>query len=281
VASVSAKDVKALRDATGAGMMDCKRVLADADGDLEKAKELLRERGLAKVGKRSGRETSEGSVAIGLNGGTGALVEIGCETDFVAKTDDFQAMVSEIANAVVADASAVDADSAAKSATGSRTVADVISEIAAKVGENVQLKRVARISVDGGVVGGYVHTNGRLGVLVGLQAATSDESSVLARDVAMHVAAHDPTPVAVDRDGVDGDLVEKERELLKREAVASGKPEQVVEKIVDGRINKYYQEHCLVEQDFVKDPDQKVGDLLKASAGATVVEFVRFRMGEE
>jgi elongation factor Ts len=281
VASVSAKDVKALRDETGAGMMDCKRVLADADGDIEKAKELLRERGLAKVGKRSGRETSEGSVAIGLGDGTGAMIEIGCETDFVAKTDDFQAMVTEIANAVAGDVSAVDADSAGKIAAGSSTVADIISTTAAKVGENVQLKRVARISVDGGVVGGYVHTNGRLGVLVGLQAASADDSAALAKDVAMHVAAHDPTPVSIDRDGVDSDLIERERELLKREAIASGKPEQVVEKIVDGRINKYYQENCLVEQAFVKDPDQKVGDLLKASGGATVVEFERFRMGEE
>jgi elongation factor Ts len=181
---------------------------------------------------------------------------------------------------VLADESAVDVDSVAAAKLRGETVADSITATAAKVGENVQLKRVARIVVDGGCVGGYVHGGGKLGVVVGIKAEPSDQLAALAKDVAMHIAATDPSPVAVDRDGVNAEFIEKERELLRREAIASGKPEKVVDRIVDGRIGKYYQEHCLVEQPFVKDTDQSVGDLLKNAGGATVTEFVRFRLGE-
>jgi elongation factor Ts len=222
---------------------------------------------------------SEGAVAVALEGGVGAIVELGCETDFVAKTDDFQALAQAVAGAVASDASIGDPDSAGAAKLGDGSVADRITATAAKVGENVQLKRVARVDVAGGQVGGYVHGGGKLGVLVGLKVSPGDESAALAKDVAMHIAAIDPTPVAVDRDGVAPDLVEKEREMLRREAIASGKPEAVVDKIVDGRINKFFQQHCLVEQPFVKDPDQKVGDLLKASDGAAISEFVRFKLG--
>lgn len=279
--AISASDVKALRDSTGAGMMDCKRALTDADGSLDKATELLRERGLAKAGKRAGRETSEGAVAVVIDGGVGAIIELGCETDFVAKTDDFQGAAAQVAGIVASDASIADAAAALAAKADSGTVEELISATAAKVGENCQLKRVHRIAVDGGVVGGYVHGGGKLGVLVGLHAAPSDDAAGLAKDVAMHVAAIDPTPIAVDRDAVPADIVDKERELLKREALASGKPEKVVDKIVEGRINKFYQEHCLLEQPFVKDPDQKVGDLLAARGASGVAEFVRFKLGED
>ena len=260
-------------------MMDCKRALGDADGDSEKAIELLRERGLAKAGKRAGRATSEGTIGMALDGGRAGLVELGCETDFVAKTDEFQGAAVEIAQAVAASDSVDTVDDALGCPLGGGSVEDQVGAIASKVGENVVLKRVARISVDAGTAGGYVHAGGKLGVAVGVASGSgSDVDPGLAKDIAMHVAATDPTPIAVDREGVAADLVEKERELLTRQAEQSGKPENVIERIVDGRMGKFYQEFCLLEQAFVKDPDKSVGDLLPE--GASVTGFVRFKVGE-
>jgi elongation factor Ts len=276
--SISAKDVKALRNETGAGMMDCKRSLVDADGDIERAKELLRERGLSKAGKRADRETSEGAIAFSVDGGRGALIELGCETDFVAKTPDFQAMAKSIADAVSAVGNVSDLDAALKAPIDGDTVDDVIKATVAKVGENIQLKRVASVDVSG-VAGGYIHGTGGLGVLIALETDKSaDEVGEVVRDVAMHVAAHDPTPIAINRDDMPADVVEKERSFLTNQALESGKPENVVEKMVAGRINKFFAENCLVEQKFVKDPDKSVRDLL-AEAGQ-VARFVRFKLGE-
>ncbi len=279
MAEISAAAVKTLRDQTGAGMMDCKRALGDADGDAEKAMELLRERGLAKAGKRSGRATSEGTIGMALDGGRAGLVELGCETDFVAKTDEFQGAAVEIAQAVAASDSVNTVDDALGCALGGGSVEDQVGAIASKVGENVVLKRVARIHVDTGTAGGYVHAGGKLGVVVGVASGSgADADPGLAKDVAMHVAATDPTPIAVARGDVAADLVEKERELLTRQAEQSGKPANVIERIVDGRMGKFYQEFCLLEQAFVKDPDKSVGDLLPE--GASVTGFVRFKVGE-
>ena len=282
MADISAKDVKALRDHTGAGMMDCKRALADAEGDTDKALELLRERGLAKAGKRAGRATSEGSVGIALSGASAGLVELGCETDFVAKTDEFQTCAAEVASAVAEDASVQAAEQALAATLGSGTVEERVSALATKVGENVQLKRASRLAVEGGFTGGYVHAGGKLGVIVGLRTSlAADAAGALAKDIAMHIAATDPTPIAVDRDGVPADMANKERELLRRQAEQSGKPENVIERMVEGRMNKFYQEYCLLEQAFVKDPDRSVGDLLgDAGEGAGVTGFIRFRVGE-
>ncbi len=278
MAQISAGDVKALREKTGAGMMDCKRALSDAEGDLDKAVELLRERGLAKAGKRAGRATSEGTIGIAIGDSAAAIVELGCETDFVAKTDAFQDLAAEVADVVAASAEATAPDSALAAKLGDGTVGDKVTATISTVGENIELKRVGRIGLDGGVAGGYVHMGGKLGVIVGLTGGGDDG---LAKDIAMHVAAHDPTPIAVGRDDMPSDVVDKERELLKREALQSGKPENVVEKIVDGRINKFYAENCLLEQGFVKDPDKTVGDLVKsAGAGVSVTSFVRFKLGE-
>jgi elongation factor Ts len=277
--------VKALRDSTGAGMMDCKRALADAAGDVERARELLRERGLAKAGKRAGRETSEGAVVFAAQGGRAALIELGCETDFVAKTPDFQALADSIAKACLQASGVSDADAALKLPLGGATVDDVVKAAGAKMGENIQLKRVATVDVKG-VTGGYVHGGGKLGVLVALETGLSGAAvEAIARDVAMHVAAHDPTPIAVDRDGVPASVIEKERKILTAQALESGKPANVVEKMVDGRMNKFFSENCLLAQGFVKDPDTKVGELLaksgKAAGGAlTVKSFVRFKLGE-
>ena len=276
--SISASDVKALRDSTGAGMMDCKRSLVDADGDIERATELLRERGLSKAGKRAGRETSEGTVAFSVEGGRGAMIELGCETDFVAKTPDFQGLAKSVADSVAAVGNVSDLEIALKAPLDGATVDDAIKAAVAKVGENIQLKRVASVDVPG-VAGGYVHGAGTLGVLIALETdkPASDVAAVV-RDVAMHIAAHDPTPIAIDRSDMPPEAVEKERSFLTNQALESGKPEAVVEKMVDGRINKFYAEYCLLEQKFVKDPDKSVRDLL-AEAGQ-VVRFVRFKLGE-
>ncbi len=285
MAGISAKDVKALRDTTGAGMMDCKRALTDAGGDVDKATELLREWGVAKAGKRAGRETSEGAVEYSISGGQGALIELGCETDFVAKTPDFQNLARSVAEAVAAAAPVADAAAALSAPMEGGTVDDVIKTAVAKVGENIQLKRVASISVTG-VTGAYIHGQGKLGVLIGLETGQDgDVVTTVAKDLAMHVAAHDPTPIAVDREGVAPDVVEKERAFLTKEAADSGKPPNVVEKMVEGRLGKFFKENCLLEQGFVKDPDKSVRDILaeagKAAGGdIQVAEFVRFKLGE-
>lgn len=285
MAEVSAGDVKALRDSTGAGMMDCKRALTDAAGDVERARELLRERGLSKAGKRAGRETSEGAVVFASKGGRGVLIELGCETDFVAKTPDFQGLASSIASAVLAATSVSNLDGALAIALSGSTVDDVVKAAGARMGENIQLKRMATVDVKG-VIGGYVHGGGKLGVLVALETAIAgDAAESIARDVAMHVAAHDPTPIAVDRGDVPAAVIEQERRILTNQALESGKPADVVEKMVDGRMNKFFSENCLLAQGFVKDPDTKVSDLLakagKEAGGALAVKsFVRFKLGE-
>ena len=285
MAEISAHVVKDLRDKTGAPMMDCKKALSDANGDQAKAVLLLRERGLAKAVKRAGKETSEGTIALATHAGVGALIELGCETDFVAKTPDFQALASSLASAAVAaDATTPDALLAAN--VGAAKGADAIAAAIAKIGENIQLKRVERLAASGGVAGGYIHAGGKLGVLVGLAtSARGDAVSALAKDLAMHVAAADPSPVAIDKDGVPKSLLDKEAEIFRRQALGEGKPEKIVERIVEGRIKKYYSEVCLLEQPFVKDPDKSVAKLLaeaggKLGADVRVTAFVRFRLGE-
>jgi len=275
VAGISAADVKALRDQSGAGMMDCKRALSEAEGDLKRANELLRERGLAKAGKREGRATSEGVIATAVDGGVGAMVEVGCETDFVARTDNFIKIGDQLAAAVAADASLGTPDALLEASLDGKKVGDLITEAISTLGENVVVKNVARLEVEGRV-GAYVHAGGKLGVIVGV--ATSDSGAdALAKDVAMHIAAADPTPVAVSRDGVSSELLDSERAIYTAQAEQEGKPEKVIEKIVEGKVNKYVSQICLVEQPFVKDPDKTVGDVL---GDATVTAFHRFKLGE-
>jgi elongation factor Ts len=285
VAEISAQVVKELRDKTGAPMMDCKKALADANGDQAQAVLLLRERGLAKAVKRAGKETSEGTIALATRDGVGALIELGCETDFVAKTPDFQALAASFASAAVA-ADATTPEALLAASVGAAKGSDAIAAAIAKIGENIQLKRVEKLAAEGGVAGGYIHAGGKLGVLVGLAtSARGDAVNALAKDLAMHVAAADPSPVAIDRDGVPKSLLDKEAEIFRRQALGEGKPEKIVERIVEGRIKKYYSEVCLLEQPFVKDPDKSIAKLL-AEAGAKlggdvrVTAFVRFRLGE-
>ena len=280
MAEISAKDVKALRDQTGAGMMDCKAALKDGEGDVERAMDLLRERGLSKAGKRAGRATSEGAVAVSIDGGFGVMIELGCETDFVAKNDQFQQLVQGIADALRASGEATDVESALAAKIESETVDEHIKAAVGRVGENIQLKRVGSIRVNG-IVGSYIHGGGKLGVMVGLASNSPESVADAARDVAMHVAAADPTPMAVDQDGLDPDVVEKERTILRNQALESGKPENIVDNMVKGRLKKFFAENCLVEQAFVKDPDQSVGDFLASAGEASVSEFLRFKLGED
>jgi len=286
VAEISAKTVKELRDATGAGMMDCKRAVADAGGDVEQATTLLRERGLSKAGKREGRATSEGAIGLALAGNVGALVDLGCETDFVAMNEKTRALVNGFAQAVAEDASITSVDALLGAKLDGESVSEVLKNNISTIGENLVIRRVERLVVDGGgIVGGYVH-GGKLGVVVGLRTdATGDAVETLAKDLAMHVAAADPSPVAVDREGVPAETVEKERAFLINQAKESGKPDNIIEKMVDGRIGKFFADICLLEQAFVKDPDTKVGALLdevaKQVGGAIAVsEFRRIKVGE-
>src|SRR5262245_32541778 len=281
MAEISAKVVKDLRERTGAGMMDCKRALADASGDLEKASVLLRERGLIKASKREGRATSEGLIALALAGTAGGMIEIGCETDFVARTDDFGSLAQSLARAVAKDAKLVDVGSLESATVDGVKVDERIKGAIAKLGENVVLKRVVRLSVPSGVVGGYVHAGGKLGVLVALRSASAGpQLEALAKDISMHVAAADPSPVAVSREGVSADLLAKEREIYRKQALQEGKPEKVVDRIVEGKVAKFLSDVCLVDQAYVKDPDKTVGELLKEAGGATIDAFERFRLGQ-
>lgn len=278
MAGISAKDVKALRDQTGAGMMDCKKALTEAEGNLEAAVDLLRERGLAKAGKRAGRETSEGAIGFSISGGQGTLIEIGCETDFVSRNEKFQGLVQQISDAVHA-AGASDVETALKSPCGDTTVDELIQSNVGVIGENMELKKVASLSVDGSIAG-YIHGGGSLGVLVAIETGSPDAFAAIGRDVAMHVAAADPTPLAVSRDEIDPSAIEKEREFLTKQALESGKPENIVENMVKGRLNKFYVEHALVDQPFVKDPDKKVGQVVSEAGDGQLKAFVRFKLGE-
>jgi elongation factor Ts len=287
VAEISARAVKELRDRTGVGMMDCKRALNDAGGDAEKAVELLRERGLAKAGKREGRATSEGVIALKLDGPVGSLIELNCETDFVARTGDFSQLAESLAGVVAASESAATPEALLQASVDGVTVSDRITAAMAKLGENVVIKRVSRLSVNGpGLVGGYTHAGSKLGALVAAETAGSGpEFESLVRDLAMHVAAADPAPLAVSRDGLSADLLEAERVIYRKQAEQSGKPEKVIERIVEGKINKFASEVCLLEQAFVKDPDRSVAERVreageKGGAEVSVVGFERFRLGE-
>ncbi len=287
MSEVSAAAVKALRDRTGTGMMDCKRALADAGGDMDKAVEKLRERGLAKAGKRAGRTTTEGSIGMALAETAGALVEVGCETDFVARTDEFAKLVEELVHLAVSDAKLESAEALSSAQVNGQPVADRVRTAIAALGENIVISRVARLGVEAaGRVGGYVHAGGKLGVLVALRTdAEGAGLDAVAKDVAMHVAAADPTPVAADASGVPSELLEQERAIYRRQAEQEGKPAGVIDRIVDGKLKKFLKEMCLVEQPFVKDPDRSVQQFLADSArelGAevSVSGFVRMRLGE-
>ncbi len=275
MAQITAGLVKELRERTGAGMMDCKKALAATDGDMDKAIDFLREKGLAAAAKKAGRIAAEGLVVsyVSEDSKVGVIVEVNCETDFVAKTENFQELVAGIA-AHVAKSNPADMDALnASEIEAGKTVAALITESIAKIGENISLRRFARYEVAEGMVAAYIHGGGKIGVLVSMTAGDAE----LGKDVAMHIAAANPGYLT--REQVPTAELEHEKAVLTEQARNEGKPEKIIEKMVQGRIQKYYKEVCLVDQEFVKDPDQTVGKLV-AAAGAAVTEFTRFQLGE-
>ena len=273
---ITAEQVKQLREKTGAGMMDCKKVLTETNGDEEKAIELLRERGIAKAAKKADRIAAEGLVTtyVTEDQKVGAVVEVNAETDFVAKNEEFRSFVADVAKQVAEKnpATVEDLLNQPSIAESDKTVGEVLTNKIATIGENMSIRRFERFETTG-LVESYIHGDGKIGVLVELQGGDQN----LAKDICMQIAA--ARPEFLDRDSVPADRVAHEMEILKAQAVNEGKPEAVAEKIVQGRIGKFYGEICLVEQDFVKDPDQKVGKLVE-SKGAKIVRFARFEKGE-
>ena len=272
---ITAALVKELREKTGAGMMDCKKVLTETDGDLEKAAELLREKGITKAAKKSGRVAAEGMVEayISEDEKVGAIVEVNSETDFVAKNEEFRTFVMDVAKQIVKNnPESVEALLAEPAMfEEGKTVNEALIGKIATIGENISIRRFARFETTDGLIEKYIHGDGKIAVLVNMTSGTKE----LAKDVCMQIAA--ARPEFIDRDQVPAERVEKEKEILKIQTMNEGKPEAIAEKIVLGRINKFYQEICLVDQEFVKDPSKKVSDILKDSK---VLEFARFETGE-
>jgi elongation factor Ts len=266
---MSASQVKELRERTGLGLLECKKALAAAGGDIEVAIEELRKSSGMKAAKKAGRTAADGVVAIKISddGSFGVVVEVNSETDFVARDDNFLAFVQQVTN----KAFELRSDDVATIAADE--VEEARQSLVQKIGENIGVRRVAKVTATAGVVGGYVHGNNRIAVLVELQGGDQD----LARDVAMHVAAVNPAVVAPEN--MPEELIAKEREIFTAQAQESGKPAEIIEKMIDGRIRKYLSENSLTEQPFVKDPDTTVGKLVKA-AGAQIASFSRFEVGE-
>ncbi|MEQ9690448.1 translation elongation factor Ts [Bauldia litoralis] len=285
--AISAAQVKELRDQTGAGMMDCKAALTETNGDIEAAIDWLRTKGLSKAAKKADRVAAEGLIGVATGDGKAVMVEVNSETDFVARNAEFQALVAGIAEAALSTDGSIAAINAAKMPSGDKTVEEAISNAIATIGENMTLRRAAEIAVSPGVVASYVHNAvapnlGKIGVLVGVQSSGDAEKvSALGRQVAMHVAA--AAPLAVREDEVDPAVVERERAIFIEQARESGKPDSIIEKMVEGRIRKFHQEVVLLSQAFVVDTEKTVAEALKAAEdGATieVTEFVVFRLGE-
>ncbi|NEU29345.1 elongation factor Ts [bacterium LRH843] len=273
--AITASMVKELREKTGAGMMDCKKALTETGGDMEKAIDFLREKGIASAAKKADRVAAEGLSAIKVEGNKAVIVEINSETDFVAKNENFQNLVNDLAAKILANGPATVEEALGQAFGNGQTVEEYINASIAKIGEKISLRRFQIVEKgDGDAFGGYLHMGGRIGVLTVL-GNTTDET--LAKDIAMHVAAIKPTYIS--RDEVSKEEVDREREVLKQQALNEGKPANIVEKMVEGRLSKYFEQVCLLDQAFVKDGDQKVGKYVE-SKGATVKSFIRYEVGE-
>ncbi|WP_088105119.1 translation elongation factor Ts [Halalkalibacter urbisdiaboli] len=272
--AVTASMVKELREKTGAGMMDCKKALTETNGDMEKAVDFLREKGIASAAKKADRVAAEGLALVKSEGNKAVIVEVNSETDFVAKNENFQNLVGELASHILANSPASVEEALSQSMNG-QTVQEYINSSIAKIGEKISLRRFEVVEKeDGDVFGEYLHMGGRIGVLT-VVGGSSDEE--LAKDVAMHVAAINPTYVS--RDEVSPEEVEREREVLTQQALNEGKPENIVAKMVEGRLSKFFEQVCLLDQPFVKDGDQKVGKYVQ-NKGASVKSFIRYEVGE-
>ncbi|WP_099866538.1 translation elongation factor Ts [Pararhizobium haloflavum] len=287
--TITAQMVKELRDKSGAGMMDCKKALAETNGDMEAAVDWLRAKGISKADKKSSRTAAEGLIGVASEGAKAVVVEVNSETDFVARNDKFQELVAGVAKVALTTDGAVEAVSAADYPASGKTVEDTIRDAVATIGENMTLRRSALLSVDDGVVATYVHNAvtadlGKLGVLVALQSTgDKDALNTIGRQVAMHVAA--TNPLALTSDDVDPAVADREKQIFIEQARESGKPENIIEKMVEGRMRKFYEEVALLSQAFVINPDQTVGEAVKAAeaevgAPIKVTAFVRFALGE-
>ncbi len=287
--SVTAQQVKELRDMTGVGMMDCKKALAETGGDMEAAIDWLRTRGLAKAAKKAGRVAAEGLVGINIEGTKGSIAEVNSETDFVARNDQFQSIVGNVAKLALDAAGDVGKLSEMPYPGSGRSVSAELTDAIAKIGENMNLRRTATLVVSDGVIGSYVHNTvkpglGKLGVIVALE-STGDKAALanLGKQIAMHIA--NTNPLSISPDDIDQDVVARERAIFTEQAKESGKPAEVVAKMVEGRVRKFYEESTLLAQTFVIDGETKVGDVVKnaekeVGAPIKVTGFVRYALGE-
>ena len=289
MAQITAALVKQLRDKTGAGMMDCKKALTETDGELEAAVDWLRKSGLAQAARKAGRTAAEGLIGMAMAPGKAAMVEINAETDFVARNADFQAVVREVARIALDCEGDLERLSAASYPGAGRTVAEEITNLVATIGENIQLRRTVVLSTPAGVVGDYIHMPtaeglGRLGVLVAVESPAPTESLERpAHELAMHIAA--ASPQAVSRDSLDQTMVERERAVLAEQARTEGKPENIIEKMIEGRLRKFFEEVVLLEQTWVIDGETRVKSVLESLAGTldtsvAVSGFIRYQLGE-
>ena len=274
--AISAKDVMALREKTGAGVMDCKKALIDADGDMNKAADLLRERGIAKADKKASRIAAEGIVACYVEGNIGVLIELNCESDFVAKNPQFLEIANECAKVVAANNPAdVETLLTLNVADGS-TVEEYLKGKIAVIGEKIAVRRFARYETNG-FIESYIHLGGKLGVMLDMNGEATEAAKAVAHDVTLQIAF--TKPAYLTKEEVSEETLAKEKEVLKQQAMNEGKPEAIAEKMVMGRIKKFYEENCLLEQAFIKDDSKKICELLKG-AGASINKFVFFVMGE-
>ncbi|MFD2212823.1 MULTISPECIES: translation elongation factor Ts [Bacillaceae] len=273
--AVTAQMVKELREKTGAGMMDCKKALTETNGDMDQAIDYLREKGIAKAAKKADRIAAEGSTLVKVNGNEAVILEVNSETDFVAKNEGFKELINGLADFLL-EKKPADADAAlSETMSNGTTVADYINSAIAKIGEKITLRRFTVLSkTDNDAFGAYLHMGGRIGVLTLLEGTTDADA---AKDVAMHAAAVNPKYVS--RDQVSAEEAEHERKILTEQALNEGKPENIVAKMVEGRLGKYFEDICLLDQSFVKNPDQKVKEFVQ-SKGATVKTFIRYEVGE-
>ena len=286
MAEINAKIVMELRGRTGCGMMDCKKALAACDGDMEKAIDFLREKGLASAAKKQSRIASEGLVGAYIcdKCGTGALVEVNCETDFVAKTDRFMGLVNDVAEQIVrtnpADVEELLSQKFFKDET--KTVNDIVVAATAEIGEKITVRRFSRFSTENGVVDSYIHMGGKVGVLIEAAGEIGENAAEVIHDCALQIAAASPVaPEYVRRDEVRTEHLEHEKEILVAQARNEGKPEKIIEKMVEGRIKKFYEEVCLLDQPFVKDGDISVAKMIEQKAkGLEIVRFTRYKMGD-
>jgi elongation factor Ts len=282
MAEITAALVKDLRETTGAGMMDCKKALVESDGDIQGAIDWLRKKGLSAAAKKSGRVASEGLIGVAVAPGKVAMVEINAETDFVARNEAFQAFVETVAGIALDAGEDVEALKAAAYPGTGRTVAEEIVHLVATIGENMILRRAAVIAVPGGVAASYIHGAlkpglGKIGVIVGLEGKADEAIETLGRQIGMHVAATRPDALTIAE--VDPAALEREKSVLSDQARASGKPEAIIEKMVEGRIKKFYEDVVLLEQVWVHDGESKVKAVVE-KAGAKITRFVRFHLGE-